>query len=315
MGNSTKPKVSVIIPAYNAEKFIEEAILSVLSQSYNNLECIVINDGSTDNTLDILKAFGKDIIFHNQSNMGVSQARNSGLKIARGGWIAFLDADDIWHPNKLSVQIADVRTISDANTLLHSTNMSIERNHINSSNYFDLVSFPKLQQKSLLRNPGIEQLKFHFGWLQNTIVHNSLLQKTNLRFNTNRSLYEDFEWLLNLSLHSSWKVTDEVLVEIKRRDNSEICLSAERGKNMIGSSLSMIDILNNYKLQVQSPGDLIKVVNNEICNQYSQLGNLYKNIGDARKAQNAYLRGFKNTNSPKLMIKFLLSKFSLGKLA
>jgi glycosyltransferase involved in cell wall biosynthesis len=100
-----KKKISVIIPNYNYAQYVGLAIESVLRQSYQNVELIVVNNGSTDNSLDVLRNFGKDIILIDQFNLGQSGARNSGLLNATGDYIAFLDADDIWQPTKLEKQI------------------------------------------------------------------------------------------------------------------------------------------------------------------------------------------------------------------
>lgn len=99
-------KISVIIPAYNAEAFIAETVRSALSQTYPDVEVIVVDDGSTDDTLGSLNEFADRIRVHRQSNAGVSKARNAGVGIATGSWIAFLDADDLWAPTKLAQQSA-----------------------------------------------------------------------------------------------------------------------------------------------------------------------------------------------------------------
>lgn len=99
------PKVSVIIPNYNYALFVADAINSVLAQTYSNYEIIVVNNGSTDNSLEVLREFEKQIVLINQNNLGQSGARNQGLLRASGEVIAFLDADDYWEPNKLENQI------------------------------------------------------------------------------------------------------------------------------------------------------------------------------------------------------------------
>jgi len=98
------PKVSVIIPTYNCAKYICEAVDSVLAQTYNDFEIVVVDDGSTDDTKDILQRYNGRIRYIYQSNKGVSAARNLGLREAKGKYIAFLDADDIWLPEKLECQ-------------------------------------------------------------------------------------------------------------------------------------------------------------------------------------------------------------------
>lgn len=97
--------VSVIIPAFNAEKYILDAINSILSQTYQNYEIIVVNDGSTDNTEQIIKPYLNRIIYLYQDNKGVAAARNTGIKASKGEYIAFLDSDDVWSPEKLSIQV------------------------------------------------------------------------------------------------------------------------------------------------------------------------------------------------------------------
>jgi glycosyltransferase involved in cell wall biosynthesis len=92
------------MPAFNAEPYICESIESVLGQSYPNIELIVINDGSTDNTGEAISHLMNSITYIETKNQGVSAARNLGIEQAKGEWIAFLDADDIWFANKLQLQ-------------------------------------------------------------------------------------------------------------------------------------------------------------------------------------------------------------------
>lgn len=99
------PLVSVIMPAYNAELYISEAIKSVLTQDYPNLELIVVDDGSQDGTATVASSFGGCVRVFQQTNGGPSVARNFGLSVAKGDFIAFLDADDIWRPGKLTAQV------------------------------------------------------------------------------------------------------------------------------------------------------------------------------------------------------------------
>lgn len=99
------PRVSVIMPAYNARAYIEEAINSVLSQNYDNIELIVVDDGSTDGTPEAADQFGDRVKLFQQKNAGPAAARNRGMAAATGDFIAFLDADDVWLQGKLSMQV------------------------------------------------------------------------------------------------------------------------------------------------------------------------------------------------------------------
>ena len=98
-------RVSVIIPAYNAEPFIDETVRSALDQTHADVEVIVVDDGSTDGTLQRLVAFEHRITIVRRARGGVAAARNAGAERASGTWIAFLDADDLWLPNKLECQL------------------------------------------------------------------------------------------------------------------------------------------------------------------------------------------------------------------
>jgi len=104
--------LSVIIPAYNAENYIKESVDSAITQTYKNIEIIVVNDGSTDSTPNILNQYGKKIRVIHQSNRGRSAANNTGILKANGEWIAFLDADDTWLENKVSNQMEACRNYS-----------------------------------------------------------------------------------------------------------------------------------------------------------------------------------------------------------
>jgi len=112
--NPRKPLVSVIIPTYNRGWIVQEAIDSVLDQDFSDYELIVVDDGSNDNTREILGAYGKGITVLQQSNRGVSAARNRGIAEAAGRLIAFLDSDDLWLPRKLTTQVKFFEENADA---------------------------------------------------------------------------------------------------------------------------------------------------------------------------------------------------------
>ncbi len=98
-------QVSVIIPSYNSAHFVTTAVDSVLAQTYQNFEILVIDDGSRDNTREVLERYGTRICYINQENAGVAAARNKGIEQSRGRYVSFLDADDTWYPEKLEKQV------------------------------------------------------------------------------------------------------------------------------------------------------------------------------------------------------------------
>ncbi len=105
--------VSVVMPAYNAERTLEESVNSVLSQTFGDFELIIIDDCSTDGTALLCAGFAESDprirVFRNEANKGVAESRNRGIAEARGVWIAFLDSDDIWFPDKLKKHLAFIQ--------------------------------------------------------------------------------------------------------------------------------------------------------------------------------------------------------------
>jgi glycosyltransferase involved in cell wall biosynthesis len=101
--------ISAIIPVYNGERYLAEAIRSILAQDYRPLEVIVVDDGSADVSADVARTFGPQVRVHVQPHAGVAAARNLGANFAEGVVLAFLDADDLWTEGKLSLQMAALR--------------------------------------------------------------------------------------------------------------------------------------------------------------------------------------------------------------
>lgn len=105
------PLVSIVMPAHNAADFIDDAIHSVLGQSYENWELLIVDDASTDKTLEVVKQFGDERVrvISCKRNGGAVKARNRGVRASKGKFLCFLDADDLWQPSKLEKQVAFMR--------------------------------------------------------------------------------------------------------------------------------------------------------------------------------------------------------------
>jgi glycosyltransferase involved in cell wall biosynthesis len=100
------PTISCIIPVFNGERYLREAIESIFAQTVRPLEVIVVDDGSTDGSAAVATSYGEQVIYRRQANAGPAAARNLGLRVACGEFVALLDADDLWHPEKLARQLA-----------------------------------------------------------------------------------------------------------------------------------------------------------------------------------------------------------------
>lgn len=101
------PLISVVLPVYNGEKFVAQAIESILDQQHRPLQIIVVNDGSTDQSEKVLRQYKDYITYVEQENGGPPSARNRGLQEVNGEYITFIDQDDVWHPNKLKIQLLE----------------------------------------------------------------------------------------------------------------------------------------------------------------------------------------------------------------
>lgn len=150
----SQPLVSVIMPAYNAEKYIGAAISSVLSQSYTNWELLVIDDCSDDSTAEIIRDFeradSRIRLLCNEKNMGVAGTRNRGFDIAQGEWVALLDSDDLWHTNKLEEQLR-IATGSEADIIYCSYSIIDECSaHISDFIVPERTSYENMLKKSVL---------------------------------------------------------------------------------------------------------------------------------------------------------------------
>lgn len=178
-----EPLISIVIPCYNAENYIEDTIASVLNQTYNYFELIIIDDCSTDNSFKLIENI-KDwriTLYKNNQNKGVSYSRNYGVSLAKGEWIAFLDSDDKWRRDKLEKQ---VNLINNEKTNFVFTGTQYIDGNNNISNY--ILEVPeKVNYKKLLQ--------------QNVISCSSILIKKELLLNfkmKNDECHEDYyNWL------------------------------------------------------------------------------------------------------------------------
>lgn len=157
--------VSIIMPAYNAEKTLAQAVRSALAQSYENFELIIIDDCSTDATNTLANSFGDSRIrvLTNSKNSGASQTRHNGVSAARGEWLAFLDSDDIWAPDKLKKQMM---LQSARNADLVFTGSAFINQDGNPKDWVlhvpDTISYRKLLKQNLISNSSVLVRKERF---------------------------------------------------------------------------------------------------------------------------------------------------------
>lgn len=182
--------ISVIIPVYNNEKYIEGAVNSLINQTYKNIEIIVVNDGSKDNTQQKLDALGKRdkrVKVINKENGGVSSARNAGLDAADGELIAFLDSDDEYLPNALETMLSELD--DDADMLVCSLRKIWNKAH--DDRYEDMV----ISKQELYDNYFSYSGAIHYCCAN--LYRAEIIKKNNLRFNEKVHFSEDYEFNLS----------------------------------------------------------------------------------------------------------------------
>lgn len=184
-------KVSVIIPAYNAEKYLAEAIKSVLTQSYREVECIVVDDGSTDRTAEIANGFGQQIRYTHQRNAERSTARNTGLALATGEFISFLDADDILAREKLSEQVAFLDIHGDCDVVYSRAHYFREDNGVRR-----YLSVKRVTPEGDIL-PAL--VYGNFITIQAPLIRRKAIDQAG-GFDPSLSRYEDWEFLLRLAI-------------------------------------------------------------------------------------------------------------------
>ncbi len=214
--------VSIIIPCYNCNSFIEETLNSVVNQSYENFEIIAIDDCSTDNTLDKLESFAKREVrlkvYKNDENIGVAYTRNRGVELASGEYVAFLDADDVWEVNKLKKQVDKI--IEDNSIDLCYTAYSLY-NH-NMENVINNYSVPnKVFYKDMLYE--------NYIGLSTVIMKKKLFTQYEM---SNKYIHEDYVlWLKLLKNNCKFIGIDEFLVKYRVFENSR---NSSKIKSLIG---------------------------------------------------------------------------------
>jgi glycosyltransferase involved in cell wall biosynthesis len=215
----TQPLISCIVPVFNGEHYLGEALESILNQTYRPLEIIVADDGSTDGTAAIAARYGTQVRYLWQSNSGPGAARNLGLTAALGEFVAFLDADDLWHPGKLERQMARFQAHPELDLCV---------------TYVQNFLIPELhEQEERFRQHRLSQPLP--GYVTQTLLARRTLFHTVGQFNSILRLGEDTDWFLRAAEHGTvMELLPDVLVYRRLHESN---LSMETGTRRMTSSM------------------------------------------------------------------------------
>jgi glycosyltransferase involved in cell wall biosynthesis len=219
---SLKPLVSVVIPTYNRAQQTIAAIESVLAQTYPNFEIIIVDDGSTNGSDQAIKRFigektngGHQIFFCSQPNQGAGAARNTGISKARGEYIAFLDSDDFWVPEKLESQVQVLEQLKDEcgvcftdARLVNNSGMDISSFHVHGRNYQQAIGIDRNATKLLADS-------FSGFWVSSLLVRADIARKIG-GFSPDISFVEDRDFHFRLSLVTSISYVNKQLIQTDR---------------------------------------------------------------------------------------------------
>lgn len=300
-------KITVIVPAYNAEKTILRTIESLIKQTYQNFKIIVINDGSVDNTLEILSSIDDDrLTIVNQNNMGVSYSRNKGIKLADTKYVAFLDADDEYLPEFLEIMLTEIKD----NDALFSGSL-----HIYNDSIISNVS------KKINRNYLEEYLKYKLKTDTNSwLIRSDFIKNNSLTFPTDISSGEDFIFFGQiLGISNKVKYINQALTKSYREhDNRQLSnINLTKIEKDFKSVIRMIEnsnininkktnrILLNYRMKVRLTNNFyelltIKIDKSIIKNEIKKYNKYYRGL--------SYINGLRSLklNITKIKIKLML---------
>jgi glycosyltransferase involved in cell wall biosynthesis len=243
---TSNPLVSAIIPTYNRAYIVCESIDSILTQTYPNIEVIVVDDGSTDDTLARLGRYGDKLRVVTQHNAGPAAARNRGIKSARGDLIAFLDSDDIWLPQMIERQVALLERVGKS-VPCSLCNITMKWNYGNRTS-FDIASLKPSYEEGLWLNAD-EVLATRFVLFnQGVVVRREALTRIG-GFHEGIRYLEDYELPLRLSLEGPWGFIKKPLVVWRETMTSSVSKNALREE--LCTNECMVEILESHLSRIE----------------------------------------------------------------
>jgi glycosyltransferase involved in cell wall biosynthesis len=266
------PTVSVVIPTYNREQLIGRSIKSVLSQTYQDFEIIVVDDASTDNTKEVINSFNDDRIRYvrHKQNRGEATARNTGIKVARGEYIASQDSDDVWFPQKLAKQIELLQNTSPKVGVAYTGFWKIENNE---KTY---IPFSWVNQKE--GDIHRELLKGNFIGSPATLIKKECFKKVGM-FDERLFHLVDWEMWLRVSKYYHFKFIDEPLL-VAHYDSDNV-------------STNQNEFIKSQELILKKHFEDFSKDKELLVTYYIYIGDLLISKGDVRKGRSYLTKALK----------------------
>ena len=307
------PLVSVVIPTYNRPRQTVAAIESVLAQTYSRIEVIVVNDGSTDDSPEVIGSFVSKkrggphpISFVSQSNGGASAARNTGIARAQGEYIAFLDSDDVWLPEKLERQLVAMRRLGDECAacftdarLVNSAGMDITSFHVHRRHYRQSVGIDRGATTSLAH-------AFSGFWLSTLLVRTSAVREVG-GFSPDIYFAEDRDLHFRLSLITSIGYLNEPLVRMDRTPSppGSSCRPWDRTELQLFQQQHMME--KWLQMGPRLPSEARDIVRRTLGALHSQQANWHLENSRYREARTSVTQAVRYKSRPGTLVKFVLT--------
>ena len=305
-----QPLISVVVPTYNRAHIIAKTIENILAQTYKNFELIIVDDGSSDNTADVVKPYLNDIVYIQQENKGITGARNTGIKAAQGEWIALQDSDDYWDPEKLQQQVDDINTNPGLDVYFLET--YLQRNHLDGEvKSYDLSGFSehlKPGQFTVIERPLHYQVRYGVAWVQTTLIRKKLLFDVGL-YDEWLTLFTDLDLFCRLALKGAWGFNPKPMVKIQRIEDEKSYVSSQRTRTPAKAFRNLAYILEKVRYDASLTAEEKFTVNNRLYQSYSGLGNALVREGDIKGGRDCFKRATALKPNWKIKVKLISSYF------
>jgi glycosyltransferase involved in cell wall biosynthesis len=310
------PKVSVVIPTYNRAGKVRKSVESVLAQSFTDLEVIVVDDGSSDDTEQTLKeAFGDRIRYFYQHNQGASVARNRGIEESRGEWIAFLDSDDLWEKDKIEWQLKAMERLGSKCGGCY-TDVKFF-NHAETRTMFQLAEDSYRHEGEMGINADVLRLLVRPGGAGMVVCLSSFMARRDViskvgKFDPSLLYTQDSEYMFRLAMHTGFCFVNRPLVLFDRSpvEDRHVGVSSEWNKLDFFLQDSQLRLEGLLRLTEGQPASVRNVVRERLGSVHSGWVNYYLQTGQYAKARGAASKAAQMNLTFNVTAKWLLTWIS-----
>jgi len=310
------PKVSIVIPTYNRAAEVRNAIESVLAQTVTDLEVIVVDDGSSDDTGKVLgETFGDRIRYYAQANQGASVARNKGIAEARGEWIAFLDSDDLWEKDKLEWQFKALEQFGPQCSACYTDVRFL--NHLETRTMFQLAVMSYRHEETMGVSKNVLKLLVRPGGAGMVVCQSSLLARADVvrrtgGYDPNLLFSQDSEFMFRLAMLTGFCYVNRPLVWFDRSpaEIRHVGVSSEWNKLEFWLQDSQLRLEGLLRLSEGMPRKVRKLIREQLGSVHSGWTNWHLETGQYGKAREAVSRAAQLDLTFNVAVKWLLTWMS-----